>query len=113
MSLEIDRGMRALYGDTEQIIVRLDNGTIVILKEEEIILKYRIGNARKTKKFGYIDMIKMNDLICEIMQPVIDERNKLKQNQNIILNVDKVEMEFSVDPSIYPPKSLSDILKHP
>ena len=71
--------MKLMDANEERVIIRLDNGTIVTVKEEEIVLKCRVGNARKVKKFGYKDMILMNDLICEIMSEVIEERNKLKQ----------------------------------
>ena len=77
--MEINKNMKLLDANEERVIIRLDNGTIVTVNEEELVLKCRVGNARKTKKFGYKDMIMMNDLICQIMSEIIEERNKVKQ----------------------------------
>ena len=79
--------MKLMDANEERVIIRLDNGTIVIVNEEELVLKHRVGIARKTKKFGYKDMIMMNDLICQIMSEVIEERNKLKQKFNTIFSI--------------------------
>lgn len=84
--------MKILDTNDERTIIRLNDGTIVTVKEEEVILRYKDGNRTKTKKFGYSDMIEMNNLICKIMQNVIDERNKLKQCQPLILTASDVEI---------------------
>lgn len=77
----------------ERVIIRLDNGTIVTVREEEVVLKYKVGNSHKTKKFGYDDMVLMNNIICKIMGDIIDERNKLRHaTKPIIIKADKVEM---------------------
>lgn len=73
--------MKLLHKSKEKIIIHLEDydNTVLTVTPDGIIMKYEYGNGHKTKKFGFDDMIAMNDMICKIMSEVIEERNTWRQ----------------------------------
>ena len=87
--------MKLLNSSKDKIIIALQDydQTVLTVTPTEIIMKYKSGNGHKTKKFGYEDMIAMNNMICKIMGDIIEERNDLRKFEEQFLEEALVTIE--------------------